>query len=53
MKAFILALAATVSLGIGSAYAHEVVVNRFNQVIWGPTYSFAPPGTGLSGPQGR
>ena len=46
MKMFVLALAATLSLGIGSAYAHQVVVNRFNQVIWGPTYTPAPPGTG-------
>jgi hypothetical protein len=46
MKKFILAAVAVLSLGIGSAYAHKVVVNRFGQVIWGPSWTSAPPGTG-------
>ena len=46
MKVFILAAIAALSLGIGSAYAHKVVVNRNDQVIWGPSYTPAPPGTG-------
>ncbi len=46
MKKFILAAAAVLSLGVGSAYAHKVVVNHNGQVIWGPSYTAAPPGTG-------
>ena len=46
MKKFVLAAVATLSLGVGSAYAHKVVVNQLNQVIWGPSYTPAPPGTG-------
>jgi hypothetical protein len=38
MKKFILAAAAVLSLGIGSAYAHSVVINHQGQVIWGPSY---------------
>jgi hypothetical protein len=46
MKTLVLAAVAAMSLGIGSAYAHKVVVNQNDQVIWGPTYTAAPPGTG-------
>ena len=46
MKTLVLALVATLSLGIGSAFAHPVVVNHLNQVVWGPSYTPAPPGTG-------
>jgi hypothetical protein len=46
MKQLILVAAAILSLGVGSANAHKVVVTRLNQVIWGPSYSPAPPGTG-------
>jgi hypothetical protein len=46
MQRLILAAVAVMSLGIGSAYAHQVVVNRHGQVIWGPSYTAAPPGTG-------
>jgi hypothetical protein len=46
MTKFILAAAAVLSLGVGSAFAHPVVVNHNDQVMWGPSYSPAPPGTG-------
>jgi hypothetical protein len=46
MRKFALAAIALLSIGVGSAYAHQVVVNRFGQVIWGPTYTPDPPGTG-------
>jgi hypothetical protein len=39
MKKFILAAAAVLSLGVGSAFAHEAVVNSHGQVIWGPAYN--------------
>jgi hypothetical protein len=39
MKKFILAAAAVLSLGVGSAFAHQTVVNAHGQVIWGPAYS--------------
>jgi hypothetical protein len=46
MKKFLLAAVAVMSLGVGVASAHQVVVNRQGQVIWGPTYTDAAPGTG-------
>jgi len=49
MKSLILAAVAALSLGVGTvgtAYAHKVVVNRNGQVIWGPSYTDAAPGTG-------
>jgi hypothetical protein len=46
MKKFVIAAVAVLSLGVGVASAHPVVVNRLGQVIWGPTYTAAPPGTG-------
>jgi hypothetical protein len=39
MKKFILAAAAVLSLGAGSAFAHQTVTNSHGQVIWGPAYS--------------
>ena len=39
MKKFILAAVAVLSLGIGSAYAHQTVTNKLGQTIWGPAYS--------------
>jgi hypothetical protein len=51
MRKFALAAIALLSIGVGSAYvasadAHPIVVNRLGQVIWGPSYTPAPPGTG-------
>jgi hypothetical protein len=39
MKKLVLAAVAVMSLGIGSAYAHQIEINHFGQVIWGPTYA--------------
>jgi hypothetical protein len=39
MKKFILAAAAVLSLGVGSAFAHPTVTNQLGQTIWGPAYS--------------
>ena len=39
MKKFILAAAAVLSLGVGSAFAHQTVTNSLGQAIWGPAYS--------------
>jgi hypothetical protein len=39
MKKFILAAAAVLSLGAGSAFAAQTVINSHGQVMWGPAYS--------------
>jgi hypothetical protein len=39
MKEFVLAAAAVLSLGVGSAFAHQTVVDSHGQVMWGPAYS--------------
>jgi hypothetical protein len=39
MKKFVLAAIAVLSLGVGSAYAHQTVTNKLGQTIWGPAYS--------------
>ncbi|HTB44319.1 MAG TPA: hypothetical protein VK741_11880 [Acetobacteraceae bacterium] len=39
MKKFILAAAAVLSLGVGTAFAHQTVINSHGQTIWGPAYS--------------
>jgi hypothetical protein len=38
MKKFILAAVAALSLGIGSAYASQIVTNHLGQVLDGPAY---------------
>ena len=44
MKKFILAAAAVLSLGVGSALAHPTVTNQLGQTIWGPAYSYDAAG---------
>ncbi len=39
MKKFILAAAAVLSLGVGSAFAAQTVINSHGQVMWGPAYN--------------
>jgi hypothetical protein len=39
MKKFILAAIATLSLGIGSAFAAQTVTNSVGQIFNGPAYS--------------
>jgi hypothetical protein len=38
MRKIILAAAAVLSLGVGSAFAHPPVTNQLGQTIWGPAY---------------
>ncbi len=38
MKKFILAAAAVLSLGVGSAFAAQPVINHGGQTMWGPAY---------------
>jgi hypothetical protein len=46
MKKFILAAAAVLSLGVGSAFAAQTVTNHLGQVIDGPAYSSDAAGGG-------
>jgi hypothetical protein len=39
MKKFILAAAAVLSLGVGSAFASQTVTNHLGQTMFGPAYS--------------
>jgi hypothetical protein len=39
MKKLVLAAIAVLSLGVGSAYAHQTATNKLGQTIWGPAYS--------------
>jgi hypothetical protein len=39
MKKFILAVAAVLSLGVGSAFAAQTVTNQSGQTMFGPAYS--------------
>lgn len=39
MRMFILAAAAVLSLGVGSAFASQTVVNSHGQTMWGPAYT--------------
>jgi hypothetical protein len=46
MKKFVLAAVAALSLGVGSAYAHQAVTNHLGQTMWGPAYSSDAAGGG-------
>jgi hypothetical protein len=39
MKKFVLAVAAVLSLGVGSAFAAQTVANHDGQTMYGPAYS--------------
>jgi hypothetical protein len=46
MKKFILAAAAILSLGVGSAFAAQTVTSHLGQVLDGPAYSSDAAGAG-------
>ena len=46
MKKFIIAAAAILSLGVGSAFAAQTVTNSYGQTIFGPAYSSDAAGAG-------
>lgn len=46
MKKFVLAAAAVLSLGVGSAFAAQTLTNHAGQVMWGPAYSSDVAGAG-------